>query len=95
MVWHTKCTKTQRKILAVLKDGLPHRRDDMVRVVLDEHDDPKQMQIQISLLRKVLRPQGEDILCVVQGYVHFYQHVRLLGSANTARSKPVEAVEAE
>jgi hypothetical protein len=82
MAWYAPCTKTQAKILALLSDGLPHRRDDMVLAVFDQHEEKLALQMQVSLLRKILRPQGEDILCVVQGYVHYYQHVRLLGSAD-------------
>lgn len=79
-------TPTQARIIQLLSDGLPHKRDDVFAACIeDDLATVTALQLHISNLRPHLRARGEDIVCVVRGYVHFYQHVRLLASANDGR----------
>jgi hypothetical protein len=38
------------------------------------------------LVRRILRPRGEDIVCVLKNYKLHYQHVRLLVSPYNSSS---------
>ena len=79
---HDGLTVAQR-MLQVLADGLPHRIEDL-HACLHEHDAPfANVHPHILTLRKMLRPKGEDIVCRTTGYDRRYQHVRLIGSANS------------
>ena len=54
-------TPTQQSILKVLADGEPHRREELR--LGDSLMSLKAVQMQISRLRKILRPLGYDIVC--------------------------------
>ena len=76
-----KLTPTERKILALLSDGLPHAREEIHSLLWDELSQRETIRYHISKLRKKL-PPGHIIVCV-RGYgkdSHRYQHVRLLNS---------------
>lgn len=73
------------KMLAVLSDGMPHRREELHACLWDEDGDLSNIQIHISHLRKVLRPRGEDIVCEYVGMTFQYRHVKLLANAYDGR----------
>lgn len=60
----TVYTAIQQKILLLLSDGLPHRSEEVKTTAgYDQHDSKAPLHNQISLLRKLLRIQGQDITC--------------------------------
>jgi DNA-binding response OmpR family regulator len=69
------------KILKMLLDGLPHRRDE-IRDLLDHdcQDSLNALQVHISNLRKLLRLQGQDIEYEYHHKDHWYRLVNTLTS---------------
>lgn len=73
-------TKTQERILRVLADGQRHHKTELKEVLRDPEAQPRALIQHISILRKKLRPVGEDIVCeFYQRRIH-YRHVRLIGN---------------
>ena len=72
-------TPTERDILAVLSDGMPHSRTELHACLPDELGGFVNLRMHISRMRKKLRPAGQDITSV-NGIG--YQLVRLLASFN-------------
>lgn len=74
-------TPTQKRILDVLADGLPHRRDEL----LDCLDDPlcstrENLQAHLTRLRVKLRPAGHDIICQLLNNCLHYRHIVMLST---------------
>jgi hypothetical protein len=70
-------TPTQRRMLRLLQDGLPHARAELKACLVDDLGNWNNVQVHISRLRKRLRPKGQDILCVVANQKISYRQVRL------------------
>lgn len=68
------------KMLKLLSDGLPHRREELHACLWDECGAVDNIQIHISHIRKALQPRGEDIVCQLIGYSRQYRWVRLLSN---------------
>lgn len=77
-------TPTQQRILKVLSDGLSHSKSDLVACLGDDRAGPNTLSVHLTLLRRLLRPHGQDIVCEFR-YGHLYRHIRLLHSANDGR----------
>ena len=87
-------TKTQIKILEVLKDGEPHRRQELWACVpsvsgMDESQLKEfarhQTNVHISGIRSKIRPLGQDIVCTVMDRSLGYRWVKHLnGDARKA-----------
>ena len=71
---------TQRKILAVLSDGMPHKMVELT-ACMDELTNPRTLHYHLSLIREKLRPRGEDVICQFIYRQRQYRHVRLLHAA--------------
>jgi DNA-binding CsgD family transcriptional regulator len=56
-------TPTQRKILAVLSDGLGHRPSELHQCLVDELGSPSNIRAHLAAIRKKLRATGQDIIC--------------------------------
>ncbi len=76
-------TPTQRRMLEVLADGLPHRREELRACLEDELASIETMRKHIGAMRKLLRTDGHDIVCISGGRQRAgqYQHVVLLTRA--------------
>lgn len=75
-------TPTERRMLAVLSDGLPHTRGELHACLWDDHAALQAIRFHISCIRRKLAPLGETIVCELHlGTVH-YRHVRLLTRPN-------------
>ena len=74
-------TPTQRKILQVLSDGLPHPFSELLACLPDDLSEISALRMMLSRIRTKLRPRGEDIICQHLYHSHQYRHVRLLHSA--------------
>lgn len=75
-------TATEKKLLAILSDGMPHRRDELLSVLPDELGSFGNVRKHLTQIRKRLRPRGEDVLCEYYKRSYYYRHVRLLKSSN-------------
>lgn len=74
-------TPTQKKLLAVLADGMPHPISELCAAI-DSQCVPGNVVSQFTLMRKVLRPAGHDIICQLLHRKTYYRHVRLLKSSS-------------
>lgn len=79
-------TPTQRAILQVLSDGLPHRREELHACLPDELGPQRNIRAHITAIRKILRPRGEDVVCEYGRFGFGYRHVRLLANAYDGNS---------
>jgi hypothetical protein len=75
-------TATQRRILAVLSDGLPHSKAELEAAMLNEFNSRDAIHFHITKTRQKLLQKGETILCQASGRTRKYIHVRLLSSPN-------------
>jgi DNA-binding response OmpR family regulator len=73
-----RLTPTQRRILELLSDGAPHSRVEIHKCLWDDMGALSNIQVHISALRKIVRLDGEDILCVIFNRTVHYRHVKLL-----------------
>lgn len=78
-------TPTERKILAVLADGMRHPRRELHDCLYDETGPLSNIRAHITQLRKTLRPRGEDIVCELFSGGIYYRHVRILAPANDGK----------
>lgn len=71
-------TPMQEKIHRILSDGYRHSPLELMEVC--KPSGLNAVQVHICNIRKVLNPQGIDIVCVFRDRKRFYQMVRLMGS---------------
>ncbi len=72
-----KFTPTEQRMLAVLADGLPHTRQELHACLVDDMGPLSNIQMHLSSIRRMLRGQGEDVVCELKGKI-YYRHVKLL-----------------
>ena len=71
-------TPTENAMLRVLRDGMPHSREELHACLPDPLNELNRIQIHISNIRRKLRPIRENIVCeLCEGKPH-YRHIRLL-----------------
>ena len=68
-------TPTERRMLAILGDGLPHLKREMLSCLNDDLADESTVEGHLINLRKKLRHRGRDVL---GQYVNNRYHVRLV-----------------
>lgn len=73
-----KFTPTQQRIVDLLSDGKPHTRKELHGCLWDELASRSMIKYHLCHIRKVLRPRGEDILCLYLNRTYQYQHVKLI-----------------
>jgi hypothetical protein len=78
-------TPTERRMLELLKDGKPHRREELHSCLQDDLADLSAIQPHISNIRKRIRNLGEEIVCEFYQRSLHYRHVRLLSSPYDGR----------
>lgn len=77
-------TRTQVAILSVLADGGPHTVGQLLARIGDSQMTAHNLRCHLSILRKKLRPIGQDILCVkLMAARSAYRQVALIGAAAT------------
>lgn len=81
-------TPTELRLLLVLSDGKPHTRTELHAVLPDELGPYQNVQRHVSNIRKILRVQGQDIVCVWHKRTLCYQQIRLLSACCSASRKP-------
>jgi hypothetical protein len=73
-------TPTERRILAVLADGLPHPRKEIIACMEDPLAQAKSIHKHLGSLKIKLRYRGQEILCQLIGKCLFYRQIRHLHS---------------
>lgn len=74
-------TPTERRILALLSDGLMHTREEMIGCLYDELSGLPSLRVIVCRMNKKLKPIGQELVCRSMGaHTVRYQHVRLLAS---------------
>lgn len=68
-------TPTQRRMLAVLRDGRDHTTAELAACLDDEQTGPRAVAVHLTHLRRKLRPDGMDVVYVVAGYRRSYRMV--------------------
>ena len=71
-------TPTERRILSLLSDGLPHKRKEVHGCLDDDLAAMAAIRWHIMNLRTKLRRSGQDIVCELVGRTINYRQVRLL-----------------
>ena len=71
-------TPIQRAMLKVLSDGQAHTRKELHRCLSDRLGPLTNIAVHLVGIRKVLRPKGEDILCIIENGESKYSHVRIV-----------------
>jgi hypothetical protein len=79
-------TPTQRAILQTLSDGLRHSKSELRSCLPDDLADDTNLRWHVCMIRKMLRPRGEDIICEFYERTTHYRHVRLLSSPYDGKS---------
>ena len=79
-------TPTERRMLELLRDGLPHSREDLHSCLDDDLSQLTAIQYHLSRIRGKLSLIGEDIICEYYKRSFYYRHVRLLTSPYDGRS---------
>lgn len=77
---YSKFTTTQLKLLEALEDGLPHHRDELQGKLPDELAGRNALANMLCEMRKLMRPQGHDVICEWYRKNFHYRHVRLLAA---------------
>lgn len=78
-------TPTQKRIMDLLSDGLPHKRSEIIEKCLEDLSQPKAVSRQVGSMRPHLEPNGETIIAQLIGRTVHYRWVRLTGSAYDGR----------
>lgn len=69
-------TATETRIMRVLADGQPHRKEEIHACLPDELGALNNVQMHISNIRKKLRPVGQGIHCDRVDTISWYRLVR-------------------
>lgn len=77
-----RLTPTERRILDLLADGLPHSREELARCLPDDLASPSSVGRHLTGIRRAL-PPGEAVLAVYHRRTLHYQHVILLPCVGT------------
>ena len=81
-----RLTPTQTRMMEVLRDGMPHDREELHACLDDNLSALTAIQPHLTYIRKVIRIRGEDVLCVLHGRRIKYQHVRVMYSPYDGRT---------
>jgi hypothetical protein len=75
-----KYTATERRMLEVMSDGLPHSRDELWKCLADQLSKRQAIRPALSRLRIKLREIGEEVVCELHKQTIYYRHIRLITS---------------
>lgn len=71
-------TPTQQRMIDLLSDGMPHDRHELHACLDDPLSSLATIKFHLSLIRRIIRLRGEDIICELWERKIHYRHVRLL-----------------
>lgn len=80
----TLFSPTQARLFAVLADGLPHSPEELCAVI-DSEATMANLKPHLSVMRRSLRPDGDDVLPVYYNRKLHYQYVglKITGTSST------------
>lgn len=73
-----KFTRTERTILAVLSDGMPHPRQQLIDCIPHGQGDRTNVNWFLHRIRQKLRKKRHDVICEWRSRQVYYRHVILL-----------------
>ncbi len=79
--WEITLNSVQQRMLELLKDGREHRREELHSCLTDKLGSLTNICAHLSTIRKVLRPNGQEILCEYAHRTFCYRLVNLVGVA--------------
>lgn len=75
-------TPTEQRMLDLLGDGQPHRREELHACLYDDLSVCSNIQPHLSRIRRKIRPRGLEIVCELLSRRICYRLVRLVVSAD-------------
>lgn len=75
-------TPTQSRIMAVLSDGRAHSAQELQSCLYDDLGVITNVKFHITMIRKILRPLGQDIVFLRREDRAWYAHVRILSAVD-------------
>lgn len=80
-----RLTPTERRMLTMLSDGMPHDREELQKCLWDDRGDKVNIKPHLSRIRRVLRLDGEDVICEFFGRTLNYRHIILVNPEKAKR----------
>jgi hypothetical protein len=74
----TTWTPTQQRIYDLLSDGRMHQRKELEACLNDDMAGQSTLRFHICVMRRKLRPIGENIASTILDQRTYYQHVRFI-----------------
>lgn len=71
-------TRMQRRMIDVLEDGLPHSASELHACLEDTLAPMNNISAHLTAIRKLIRPEGFDVICHRNGVGPTYRLVRLI-----------------
>jgi hypothetical protein len=75
-------TPIQKRMLAKLADGLPHKDIELHSCLNDTLAPISNIRAHLTLIRKHLRAVGQDIVSIRENGQVYYQHVRIVAPSS-------------
>ena len=74
----SRFTPTQRAIMQVLKDGRPHRREELKMAFSDALCSDVTIRVHVFHINQKIRPLGQEIVVVFRERQRLYRWVRII-----------------
>ncbi len=71
-------TPTHKRMLKVLSDGMPHKKEELHKCLDDDLASVSCVRKHLSTLRSQLKKINEDVICEYKDRSFFYRHIVLL-----------------
>lgn len=81
----SKMTPIQKRIVNTLLDGGLHKREELLACLGDSEGQWANVLWHLTTLRKIIRPQGYDIICQAIQWTSRYRLIRLLVNPNDGK----------
>ena len=73
-----KFTPTEKKMLKLLADGLPHTRRELHAILYDDQGALSNIQVHLSRIRRKIKHTGKGIICELSSRRICYRLVHLV-----------------
>lgn len=75
------------RMYELLKDGVPRTRAELITCLHDDLADPSAVYVHVSMMRKKVRKDGNDIVITQDKGVNYYRLVKLAPLVVPAKSQ--------
>lgn len=72
----------QMRMIEILADGQPHHRDQLFECMENPMNSRAALWFHLGVIRKHLRPRGQNIICELIHRAIYYRHVQLIAPAS-------------